>query len=681
VVTNLGTGLPISGARISSDDEAVITDANGRYRVPLQPGTHALRATAPGYIGMTHVYQHLAGSTWLKLDFEMVPTDPNPQVVTAIQAKRSLSSSGLPHMLDDESLQRGFELTGMQIAPSTIRVLMLDDTVVVMPMEEYLRGVVPNEVYTWWPMDTLKAQSIAARCYASAAVANPRHADKGADICTTQHCQVWEPVYADSTDQAVAETRGVIATYEGDVISAFYFSHCDGHTHNSEEDFGSFVPYCRSVECPCDGRRPPPYPGHMVGMCQWGAFYAADEQHFTYSEILKHFYTDIDVKVPPPGSVTVPTWSNFTQITFTLSSPDATTVQLSNDWVWEEVALTHTTNTGIIVTDSDALNRLAWYGRAGIDAPGAWFGPYTCDLADSHEYGIYFRLKTPDSSVASGLATLDIVDNHGQRKYAERAITATDFIQDNTYEEFHLDLVYTDTLPTCQDPDNGDGLEFRTWFSSEGDLYLDRITVFQAPQPLDAAISWTVRDVEGSQTVIVRFLDDAGNATDHTVLINLDKTLPVWSNYEPRTVWVEDALSGLDTTSAAWATSHDDGATWDAWQSLSVDAITGTRAIQLEAPQDPGTLLRFRIQDMAGNVSESAPQELYETVTPTPTETPTLTATITPTVTLTATPSPSVSPTATSTPPQTIPSETSTPTSTMPHRWSMPLILKGHPQR
>jgi stage II sporulation protein D len=55
--------------------------------------------------------------------------------------------------------------------------------------------------------------------------------------------------------QAVQSTRGLVATYEGKPIVAFYTSTCGGRTENSENVFEKAEPYLKGVECSLEGRR------------------------------------------------------------------------------------------------------------------------------------------------------------------------------------------------------------------------------------------------------------------------------------------------------------------------------------------------------------------------------------------------------------------------------------------
>jgi len=189
------------------------------------------------------------------------------------------------------------------IEPS-IRVLMESGVVVTMPVKEYLRGVVPAEMPALWPMEAVKAQAIAARTYAMHAIQNPAH--DNADICTTTHCQVYNPdkIHPQS-DVAIEETAGVVILYEGEIIQAFYCANCGGLTRSNREVWGGdHLPYLEPVECV----NPGPKNGHSVGMCQWGAHDMA-ELGADYPTILKYYYSCVTLSnegedpppEPPPG--------------------------------------------------------------------------------------------------------------------------------------------------------------------------------------------------------------------------------------------------------------------------------------------------------------------------------------------------------------------------------------------
>ena len=129
-----------------------------------------------------------------------------------------------------------------------------------LPMEDYLLGVVPNELgpTTFGELEALKAQAVAARTYILRNLG--QYKDEGYDICATDLCQVYFGAGTEVplANQAVADTRGVIATYGGQPINALYSSTCGGRTESSENIFGEKLPYL--VSTVCQYKHPEPLP-------------------------------------------------------------------------------------------------------------------------------------------------------------------------------------------------------------------------------------------------------------------------------------------------------------------------------------------------------------------------------------------------------------------------------------
>lgn len=116
------------------------------------------------------------------------------------------------------------------------------------PLEHYLRGVVPCEMGSGAPLEALKAQAVAARSYALANLGKHKH--EGYDLVPTVYDQVYKGVGSEyeSTDRAVAETRGMVLEYRGKPAEARYHSTCGGRTADARDIFsGARIPYLRSV--------------------------------------------------------------------------------------------------------------------------------------------------------------------------------------------------------------------------------------------------------------------------------------------------------------------------------------------------------------------------------------------------------------------------------------------------
>jgi stage II sporulation protein D len=124
----------------------------------------------------------------------------------------------------------------------------------VVPLEEYLLGVVPAELGL--PnLEAQKAQAIAARTYAVANING--YGTQGFDMVPTVWSQVYKGVSIETKmgTQAVRETAGMIATYNGKPIMAYFTSTCGGRTENSENIFDHAEPYLRGVECSLEGHK------------------------------------------------------------------------------------------------------------------------------------------------------------------------------------------------------------------------------------------------------------------------------------------------------------------------------------------------------------------------------------------------------------------------------------------
>jgi len=119
-------------------------------------------------------------------------------------------------------------------------------------IEDYLRGVVPNEMGpgVYPELEALKAQAVAARTYV---VANRgQFSDSGYDICDSSGCQVYRGFGTEHplTNQAVEETAGLIAGFNGAPIKALYTSTCGGHTEDGANIFQDLkLPYLKGTDC------------------------------------------------------------------------------------------------------------------------------------------------------------------------------------------------------------------------------------------------------------------------------------------------------------------------------------------------------------------------------------------------------------------------------------------------
>ena len=133
-----------------------------------------------------------------------------------------------------------------------------------MPLETYILGVVAAEVPPSFEAEAIKAQAIVARTYALSTLS------QGGALCDDyRHCQGyydadtrhqrWGADYQRNEEKyasAVAETKGLAVTYEGNLAKTFFHSTCGGSTSSAKEVWGSEIPYLQSVACDWDKDAP-----------------------------------------------------------------------------------------------------------------------------------------------------------------------------------------------------------------------------------------------------------------------------------------------------------------------------------------------------------------------------------------------------------------------------------------
>lgn len=177
-----------------------------------------------------------------------------------------------------------------------IRVKRSNGNIEKIPFEDYIVGILAGEMPVSFHSEALKAQAVAARTYAMKKMA--LNVNNDYDVVDTVANQVyldinylkntWQDNYVNNINilkKAVLETYGEYLEYKGEVIEAFFFSTSTGKTENSEDIFGTYLPYLRSVES------------------TWDEISPVYEEKNYYT--LKEFYEALDLKFSTELNITV----------------------------------------------------------------------------------------------------------------------------------------------------------------------------------------------------------------------------------------------------------------------------------------------------------------------------------------------------------------------------------------
>jgi stage II sporulation protein D len=122
----------------------------------------------------------------------------------------------------------------------------------VLPLDRYLRGVVPSEVPSGWHSQTYEAQAVAARSYTLAML----HPTEDFDLYADERSQEYGGIRAErpETNLAVGATAGQVLVWHDTIIPAYYFSSSGGRTSSIHDAWPKAlqVPYLVSVRDPYD---------------------------------------------------------------------------------------------------------------------------------------------------------------------------------------------------------------------------------------------------------------------------------------------------------------------------------------------------------------------------------------------------------------------------------------------
>lgn len=260
---------PVIKVLVAENVHSVTIEANGNHTLSsasgsmpvLRPGRWDISPTA-GLSVTLNGTQHL--------------TNPSLPLKVAPDEHALLKLNGQPY--------RGW----LAVTPGTSSGFNVINLV---PLEQYLYGVVPREIGDGSPdiMAAIEAQAICARSYAISHFG--AHRAQGFDIYSDTRDQAYSGMSRETRwcTQAVDATRGLVAFAGDQLLDARYHSTCGGRTANSEDVWSSAVSYLQSIkDKPLFGRP-----------------YCSNSPHYEWKKLVskREFYATIARMIPAGAKI------------------------------------------------------------------------------------------------------------------------------------------------------------------------------------------------------------------------------------------------------------------------------------------------------------------------------------------------------------------------------------------
>ncbi|MDD5066016.1 MAG: SpoIID/LytB domain-containing protein [bacterium] len=132
-----------------------------------------------------------------------------------------------------------------------LRILFTDKAslVNIINIEDYIIGVLPNEISPAWPLEVIKAQAVAARTFAEYFIRKSQ--SNPYDLTDNTFSQVYKGIMPEKESfcKAMEETKDEILVFQDEPIQAFFHSTCGGHTEDALKVWGKHLAYLTGVPC------------------------------------------------------------------------------------------------------------------------------------------------------------------------------------------------------------------------------------------------------------------------------------------------------------------------------------------------------------------------------------------------------------------------------------------------
>jgi stage II sporulation protein D len=132
----------------------------------------------------------------------------------------------------------------LELLPDNNNILPIN----IVRTEEYLYSVVPSEIGFSFPDEAIKAQAVAARTYLFYSMRNKKFSLYDVEDGVTSQVYLGYDKENKKINDLINQTENQVITYNGEYINALFHASSGGYTANSEDVWGTEIPYLRSVD-------------------------------------------------------------------------------------------------------------------------------------------------------------------------------------------------------------------------------------------------------------------------------------------------------------------------------------------------------------------------------------------------------------------------------------------------
>lgn len=183
-----------------------------------------------------------------------------PSVIFSVAEKLHTHKS-TEKALESTGLEDMHNLEPVRAKEDSVLVFQEDGQVKKLDMDTYLTGVLLGELPASFEDETLIAQAIVARTYAmkrkDMGTKHPQGAVCMNSSCCQAYCSPETYILKGGKQETVLRFRnavwiskGMVLTYQGELIEATYFSCSGGRTEDAQAVWGTDVPYLQAVDSP-----------------------------------------------------------------------------------------------------------------------------------------------------------------------------------------------------------------------------------------------------------------------------------------------------------------------------------------------------------------------------------------------------------------------------------------------